>query len=58
MTFSFYFIAGSSGRVAIRPDFFFYRPLSLTGYFAGLLSFVSRGGKDKKQRNHFPNRIF
>jgi len=32
--------------------------LSFTGYFAGLLSFVSRGGKDKKQRNHFLNRIF
>ena len=58
ITFSFCFIAGSPGRVAIRPDFFFTVPLFFTGYFAGLLSFVSRSGKDKKQRNHFLNRIF
>ena len=58
ITFSFCFIAGSPGRVAIRPDFFFAVPLFFTGYFAGLLSFVSRSGKEKKQRNLFFNRIF
>ena len=58
ITFSFCFIAGCPGRVAIRPNFFFTVPLFFTGYFAGLLSFVSRGGKDKKQRNHFLTRIF
>jgi len=47
-----------SGTGSDPPELLFYRSFVFHRYFAGLLSFVSRSGKDKKQRNLFFNRIF
>ncbi|MDB8942582.1 hypothetical protein PN574_19115, partial [Parabacteroides merdae] len=50
------FIAGSPGRVAIRPDFFFTRPWERIDPFSDALLFlsVSRGREKTKKQKETP----